>query len=541
MQMESIAIDLLHTFITSYRNKHQELFRFFDYQPYEENVFHERMQDMKEYTYPRENLSKVLNDLNKRWKASDETFSNIERLKADESMVVIGGQQAGLLTGPLYTIHKIVSIIQLAQKQEKELNKPVLPVFWIAGEDHDFDEINHIYLPSENELVKHPFNDGATDRSSVSHRKVDRDQLKQWVKEVTKQLDETTYTKDLFYTMNRCVDESETLVDFFATFVHHLFAESGLILVDSADPQVRGLEAEFFTKMIQTHGTWHPGVYQSLQSLRQLGYPISVDVDEDDGHLFYHLDNERILLKREGALWIGKNNECRLTEEELLHIASDHPERLSNNVVTRPIMQDLLFPTLAFLGGPSEVGYWSILKPTFQAFERKMPPVLPRVSITLVEEKVNKRLATYDIPVDSSIQYGTIDQKQNWLRSQLSPPIHTLETQLKQTITKAHEPLQDVANSMSDDVKHYAKKNLEFILEDVETLTQRLRKEVENENTHHIQVFDYVNLHLHPENGLQERIWNVLYFMNQYGTDWIHQLYQYDFDYQQPHYIAYLP
>src|SRR5699024_5290643 len=91
------------------------------------------------------------------WGSDDATLKNIERLKSDNAVVVIGGQQAGLLTGPLYSVNKVISIIQLAKEQEAELNRPVIPVFWIAGEDHDFDEINHVNMRTKTGLKSEQF------------------------------------------------------------------------------------------------------------------------------------------------------------------------------------------------------------------------------------------------------------------------------------------------------------------------------------------------------------------------------------------------
>ncbi len=95
----------------------------------------------------RDKLTEALTEMNKEWDAPESTYKAIERLKEENSAVVIGGQQAGLLTGPLYTINKVLSVIQFAKQQESKLNVPIIPVFWIAGEDHDFDEINHVFCP----------------------------------------------------------------------------------------------------------------------------------------------------------------------------------------------------------------------------------------------------------------------------------------------------------------------------------------------------------------------------------------------------------
>src|SRR5699024_1311734 len=131
-------------------NNEERIFQYFDYTPF--NDYEQRVRDLNHRVFNRERLADVLHIVNKQWGAPQSTHDNIEQLRKENSVVVIGGQQAGLMTGPLYTINKIISIIQFAKQQEALLQIPVIPVFWIAGEDHDYDEINHVFLLEESEI-----------------------------------------------------------------------------------------------------------------------------------------------------------------------------------------------------------------------------------------------------------------------------------------------------------------------------------------------------------------------------------------------------
>src|SRR5690625_1562886 len=158
MRIDPIQLTNLNKLINDYRNNNNNIMQYFDYSPFHD--YEKRVNDLQNRLFKREQLTDVLFTMNKSWDAPQTTFDNIEKLKNNNSVVVIGGQQAGLLTGPLYTINKIISIIQFAKQKEKELGIPVIPVFWIAGEDHDFDEINHVFLPNHGEMekYKHPQN-----------------------------------------------------------------------------------------------------------------------------------------------------------------------------------------------------------------------------------------------------------------------------------------------------------------------------------------------------------------------------------------------
>ncbi|PWU68962.1 bacillithiol biosynthesis cysteine-adding enzyme BshC [Gracilibacillus dipsosauri] len=540
MHIEPIRLNSNNKFLQDYKKQSDELMKYFDYLPYDKDVYTQRVQDLKERTFDRDGLANVLKTLNKRWNGSNATFQNIEMLKNEESVVVIGGQQAGLLSGPLYTIHKIISIIQFAKEQEQKLNIPVIPVFWIAGEDHDYDEVNHVFLADHLKWNKVVLDNQGSEKASVSHRNWNKQEAQRWLDEVFHFLDETAYTKDLYARLVSFLEKSVTLVDFFANFIHDLFKDSGIVLIDSGDALVRKLESRYFQELIQQQSPISEGVYTALNQLRQKGYPISVDVEANDGHLFFHNQNERILLKRENQDWVGKNYEYQLSEAEILEIAHSNPEKLSNNVVTRPIMQEKLFPTLAFLGGPSEVAYWSILKPAFHSVAIKMPPVLPRVSITFMERKVQKLLNKYGISASSAIEYGISKEKQNWIAQQANPPVSLLGEQLKSVIAEAHQPIRSYAKTVQDDLGMYAEKNLQYLFDHVDQLTHRIEKQIAGKYEINLKEYDYIQLHVRPQNGLQERIWNIIYFLNHYGDSIISELTTNQIKVNDQHYIVYI-
>ncbi|MBM7571725.1 bacillithiol biosynthesis cysteine-adding enzyme BshC [Aquibacillus albus] len=540
MRIDAVKLSTNNRLAIDYYQSDKAIMKYFDYLPFESATFQQRLADLKERQFNRFSLSEVLKQLNTDWDAPDSTLENIERLKDDNSVVVIGGQQAGLLTGPLFTIHKIVSIIHLAKKQEENLQVPVIPVFWIAGEDHDFEEINHILLAKKDRMQKYKIKQQVTNKQAMSSLELDKDAASHWIKQIFMDIPETEYTKDLYGLINKELDKSSSYVDFFARIILNLFEKEGLVLVDSGSPLVRELERNHFCELIDKQPWISKGVYQQTQKMKSNGYSVSIDAEENDAHVFYHKDGERILLIRdEEGNWVGKQNECRLTTDELLHIAKHKPELLSNNVVTRPLMQELLFPSLAFLGGLGEVAYWSVLKPAFEAIEIKMPPVLPRLSFTLMDRKIEKKLQHFGLDPIQVINRGLDQDKGNWLASQTSPPIELLTEQVKDSFDRAHKPLRNLANSLGPDLGGLAEKNLIYIFEDLHFLQDKMKKSLENKNKHAIESFNHMQTMLRPEGGLQERSWNVIPFINSFGTDFINQMVEHTYDFEQSHYIIY--
>jgi bacillithiol biosynthesis cysteine-adding enzyme BshC len=539
MRIDPIHLQNKSQLINDYQHQKQKIMDHFDYAPFQ--GYEQRIIDINNREYKRDQLSELLYTVNKRWNAPQSTLTNIERLKHEDSVVVIGGQQAGLMTGPLYAVNKVISIIQLARQQEEILNIPVIPVFWIAGEDHDYDEINHVFFMKEQSLKKHILAQQVSEKQSITHIDINRAEAEKWLNELFEQLNETSYTKDIYTTVKSCLNQSNTYVDFFARLIFQLFQEQGLVLVDSASPEMREIETDYFIQLIENQPDIAEGVYTAFQELSQTGYSISLDVGLNDGHLFIYENKERVLLERNAAgEWVGKQDEIKLTTEQLLEIAKYSPTRLSNNVVSRPIMQEFVFPSLAFIGGLGEISYWAVLKPAFHALGLKMPPVIPRLSLTFIDRKIEKKLKKFAIDGSFAVNHGVEERKGNWLAAQNNPPLGHMLEQIKQAIDDAHRPLRKVAEGIRADLGELANKNLEVLFRDIDFLQERIYKVVEDKFAEQLADFNLIQQTLYPNNGLQERIWNPLQLINDHGLRFIEQLTNEYCSFEADHYLVYM-
>lgn len=537
MRFDSLALENMSRLIKDYRKEDESVMTFFDYSPFDHG---RRVEDLRERQFNRKQLVSVLHMMNENWGASSKTHQEIDRLIDDESVVVIGGQQAGIGTGPLYTINKIISLIQYARQKEEALNIPVIPVFWVAGEDHDYEEINHIYL-IEDDIKKHTLFHHIGEKRSISNIEIDRKDMDEWISKLFKQLPETAHSKKLHDMIEHCLKESHTYVDFFSKLIHHLFANEGLVLVDSNHPKLRTIESNYFREMIYKQEDIAKSVNETLNILQQKGYSISLDAALTDAHLFIQVENERVLLERDqDGNWVGKQNEIKLTTEELLQIAESNPSLLSNNVVTRPLMQELLFPTLAFIGGNGEISYWAALKGAFHSIGIKMPPVLPRLSMTYIDAKTEKLLNKYHIGVSEAINNGVKERKINWLAAQHDPPVSLVAEHIKQSIADLHEPLQQMAERLGTDMRDMAEKNLFYINKHIDKLERRLLMKVKDKYKKNIDEFQRIEHTLHPLGVLQERVWNPLLLINKYGMDWMNQIVDLELSIKEEHFIIYL-
>lgn len=538
-QIKPIDLKLQNSFISDYRKVAEKPMNFFEYSPYES--LEKRHDYLMNESFPRTQLASAIKKMHQKWDAPNHTYASIEQLTDPTSTVVIGGQQAGVLTGPLYSMNKLISIIKYAKEQSEKLQTPVLPVFWIAGEDHDFEEINHVFIQEKNSLRKHRIRQHVQEKATVSSIGLDHPLIGAWVDAVFTSLEETEHAGDIYQLIHRCLAASHTYVDFFARMVFSLLPNESFLLIDSADELTRKMQQPFFERLINNQQTIATSIYQTDVALNRAGYDSIVEVQPNDGHLFYHLNGERILLERDARnSWVGKQQEIVFTTDELLKVAQNTPELLSNNVMTRPLMQEMMFPTLAFIGGNGEITYWALLKEAFHTTGLQMPPVIPRLSFTYVDRKTGHALQELELDIGHVIEHGTDQDKMNFIRKQTSPPVDLLMHELKQQIQRAYEPLHDMAGDIRSDIGDLTKSNEQIVLKELSYVEKRMNKAIEEPVQHVLEQYTNVQMVLHPHNGLQERVWDPVPFLVEHGVDLFERVLEETYDFNQTHYVIYL-
>ncbi len=539
IQTQSITLEQTGSFISDYRNQTKKAMEFFEYEPYES--LEQRYDYLKTQTFPREKLVQAIQHMHRKWDAPEHTYTHIQKLADENSTVVIGGQQAGVLTGPLYSINKLISIIQYARKQETLLKKPVLPVFWIAGEDHDFEEINHVFIQEKNNLRKHRIRQHVQEKATVSSTFMNHSIVREWVDAVFASLEETVHAPHVYQMVNNCLDAAETYVDFFARMLFALFPNEPFILVDSADPYIRKIEQPYFERLIEHQQQIATSIYKTDVAFNRAQYNSIVEVSPNDGHLFYHLDGERILLERDTRNnWVGKQKEVVFSNDELLEVARNHPELLSNNVMTRPLMQEMLFPTLAFVGGGGEITYWALLKEAFKGARLQMPPVIPRLSFTYIDHKTASALETLQVDLEESIQRGVQSAKMYFLSKQTTLPVETMMSEFKEHMKEVYEPLHLFAKEIRADMEELSKANEQIVLKELNYLQKRMEQAVKEPVENVLKQFAEVDHMLHPNGGLQERVWNPVPFLVNQGLDIFERVLKEPFDFEKTHYAIFI-
>jgi bacillithiol synthase len=441
------------------------------------------------------------------------------------ALAVVGGQQAGLFGGPLLTVYKAVTLIQASREASRQLDRHVVPVFWIAGEDHDFEEVNHFfYANGEASVEKLQINmkNAAGARTSVSRLKLDEAAWTEAVHMLEKSLPDSPNKAELLGRIAAIVSKSATLVDVFARLMAELFGESGLVLLNADDPMLRKVEAPMFEKLISRNKELNDTFLKSVESLTRMGYRPQVEISPESANLFiFEKQTEaRLLLQRDGSDFIDKKRALRLTEGELLALASEQPEQLSNNVLTRPLMQEYLFPVLGTVLGPGEIAYWALTRGAFHVLGMTMPIVLPRLEYTLVDDRANKYLLKYDLSIED-VGLRLQERKAAWLLLQDTDRFGERFNAAFQQIRGAYEPLIASVTDVLPGLKELGAKNVERILEEIAFMKEKTESYYRNRYLTGAKHWERLEVSLLPLAKPQERVYNVVAYLNKFGDGWL--------------------
>jgi bacillithiol synthase len=542
MEILNLSLSATNRFASNYLEQSPDILPFFHYRFNDFAEDQKRLDELSNRYFPREKVADHIEKFMGRFPSSSAVNNSLAKLKQLNSVVVIGGQQAGILTGPLYSIHKIISIIKLAEEKERQLGVPVIPVFWIAGEDHDFHEVNHLFMQVEQKVDKWTYPEKVKQKKMVSDIILNKEVCLDWVNNVIENLGETNHTKQLIKFAEETLIKSDTFVDFFANIVMEIFKDYGLLIVDSGDRNFRLLQKEYFTQQIEHHKEVTNYLLEQQRIIGNSGFPITIDSNESAANLFFYnpKTSERILLEFDpkSNQFVGKSGNVSYSKEQLIEIAYNNPEKLSNNVVTRPLMQEWIFPTLAFIAGPGEISYWAELKLVFEHFKLKMPPIVPRLNITLLERAIDRDMKELNLDLAAVLSRGCVDERERYLESIKDKEISELFSSLKSQLIKQYELIEEKTSQLDRGLLPLVKKNESYLLKEIGFMETKLEGSVKSKYDVILSKFIRVDLSLRPDGFPQERVWNIFYYLNQYGTDFITHLMQLEFEFDGRHKVV---
>ncbi|MBL7995865.1 bacillithiol biosynthesis cysteine-adding enzyme BshC, partial [bacterium] len=450
-------------------------------------------------------------------------------LKQSNSVAIVTGQQMGVFGGPLYTVYKALGTVKLCESFQQQFpDYNFVPLFWMELEDHDFEEIRSIQLFNIDNDIKSIVYNGADagnkSKSPINSIRLNEDIARVMV-EIKSTLNPTDFSAELFLKLESAYQNGKSISEAFGLWTCALLGRYGLVLMDPSDAGFKKMAAPVFKKELENAEKIHALLMAQSSALKTSGY--SPQVENEPTNLFLRDEgSSKHPLNKNGLNKFKIRSEDAATHRDsLMKLIDTEPDRFIPNVILRPIVQDHLLPTFAYVGGPSEIAYFAQFKTIYEFFEIPEPLIIPRPFITILEKKIKKVTDKYGITVEE------IFKKKNRIVDEAatgnSQP--SASGQLDTLLLQIHSQFSTVEKnivSVDPSLKGASETALDKIEKAITILKEKTgdAEKRKNELTHS-QLTKAVR-HILPQDHFQEREINALYYLNKYGFDFLDTLYE---------------
>ena len=462
----------------------------------------------KQKNFSKNGRSVLVSQLEKQYQdfvITQATQDNINALSKSSTFTVTTGHQLNLFTGPMYYIYKILSVINLTEQLTRKYpENSFVPVFWMATEDHDFQEINGFNFKG-NKIKWDTNQSGPVGRFST---KV----LQELVTVLKTEFGQTTNGRYLLDLFQKAYTQNDTLAQATRFITNALFGSYGIVVLDGDDRRLKKqfisyVEAELFAKK------GHKEISNTTQRLVSLGYPQQVHPREIN--LFYIKDELRERIIEKDGMFLINNTSMVFSKAQMQKQLSNYPERFSPNALLRPLYQEVVLPNLCYVGGGGELAYWFQLKDYFESVGVTFPVLLLRNSAILANIKLESRLKKLDVSVQDIFKKDTA--LSSWFVNKVSNIPIDFSSQQRH-LEKQFEHLYTIAGqtdaSFLGAVAAQQKKQTNGLLH----LEKRLLNAQKRKHADQLSRLIRLRSEIFPQGGLQERVANFSEFYLEYGT-----------------------
>ncbi len=508
----------------AYLGQFQKLSDFYavDYRSLEAMASHAR--HVAERPYPRTRVAQILTRQNENWGASEKTRQHLAALAEAKSVAVVSGQQVGLFGGPLFTLYKALTCVKLAENLSAQLRRTVAPVFWLAADDDDLAEVNRVtVLTRDNALLALSCDFPAATRRPMSQIPLP-ESIHACHQELAEALSDSEFKNEILSALARAYAPGHSLPEAFARWMSFLTNEFGLVLLDPADPEFKQLAIPLFAKEINEQSPSTTAALRTNAKLEQGGYAPQVPQRAGHCNLFY-VDHQRHGLEWQEGVFATTDGAIRLSKDHWLQRIQDSPTAFSPNVMLRPVLQDSLLPTIAYVAGPAEIAYFAQLRGVYEAFGVPMPAVFPRQTLTLLEKKIQRGFEKYHL------QLTDFWQNPAQLLSRVArqeTPEELLEpvAAVREDLSKNLAVLKERVMAVDPTLAAFLDKEQGKIFHQLEAIEKKIVQASKRQNETLQQQLEHAGNSLYPHQHLQERELNLTSFLCKYGKNLIKQLYE---------------
>jgi bacillithiol biosynthesis cysteine-adding enzyme BshC len=446
-----------------------------------------------------------------------------QALADPHTVAVVTGQQAGAAGGPLFTLLKAITAVQLARRAESLVGGRVVPIFWVDAEDHDWKEVASVtvldgqYQPHTIEL---PAPEGAG-TLPVAAITLD-DSVSGALDALEAALTRTDFTDSVMASLRQAYRPGIGMADAFARWLEGLLGPHGLVVFEASDAAIKPLLADLFGREIATPGRTAALAVEAGATLTSRGHAPQV-VPQPDSLSLFRLDGARKPIKRSGDRFVAGDTE--FTAAELAAEAASTPDRFSPNVLLRPIVQDTLFPTICYVAGPSELAYLGQLREVYAHFGVPMPLIHPRATATLTDSATARFLAKYSVRLED-LQPQDDSTLNRLLQAQLPQAVEDAVTDAEAAIQRAMERVIEAVPAVDPTLAGAARTTLGKMEHELRALHGKVIQAAKRRDDTLRRQFTRARAQTFPDGHPQERALSVLYFLNLYGPALIDRLFQ---------------
>jgi len=490
-------------FVSAYRE--QQLAAFYALAPGDTSSALELPRDID-----RQSLVKALSRYAKKLAAPKAVFESLEKLGESDSRVVVTGQQAGLLLGPSYTLSKAVTAIKLARDLSSD-DKPVVPIFWVASQDHDTEEIDHSYILDLDETLHR------LELDLPAAKPAGRIRLEpNWLDNLTEELaglnSVSAHLDDVKTLLSETAALSETYADWFAALLYRLLGPQGLIVINPLEPDVAPLFESVIEREIANPSTSVNAINEAATAIKDAGFSPQLGRGENATNLFLEEDGERTLLRFDGAEFYTEK--AHYSPDDLLGHFKVDPSLITPAAGLRPITQDAILPTAITVVGPGELRYFAQIKGVYEGHNVAMPLIWPRASATVLEPPVVRIMDKFDLTYEHLAANFEAEKERVLLRlhghaDAFSETLDSLDSSLEKLIHHI-EAIDPTLKGSIEKGEGYLRRTLEIFK------TKSARAIAEQDDTYARQ-FDRLEAHLFPLGTPQERLISPFSFFLKFG------------------------
>jgi bacillithiol biosynthesis cysteine-adding enzyme BshC len=443
--------------------------------------------------------------------------AKLTRILDGEGVFVTTGQQAGLFGGPTYTITKILSAVRLAEALEELLQQPCMAVFWVASDDHDWDEANHTFVLDAEQRVHRITLAAAADAPDLPmSERVLGEQVEDALAAFIERLPPSEFAPSIDVLLRSTYKPRSTVAQAFGDLLHGFFHDTELAFIDPASPELKAAAAPLMAYELK-NATQHARLLaRQSERLIEAGYHAQVAVAEDAANVFFHdpLGRERLVRDDDG--WALRRTRRIIPDTELHAMLDADPTKFSPNVFLRPVIESAVLPTVAYVGGPAEVSYFAQIGCLFHAHGIEPPIVVPRFGLTVVEGKVRKVLDKFGLTIaDVGAPFHELVTR--IVRERLPDDVTAPLAALREAVMREFARLARGGEAIDPTLRGWLTGQRNTFLGQLEAAEKKITSHRRKRSDIEIEQLRRAASNLQPEGTHQERALNALPLVARYG------------------------